>query len=701
MTGDDSFDDQIRAEQIGRLLRYLPTQYLGGIVVITLFIAFFSGTGIGSDTVILSWVGFVVAVYVGGFIFLAFLRATPRSSVLWAPFALGYGVGGGAVWGVAAALFFDPTHTESVMFLLPALIGLAAVGVSGLISYLPSVGVFWVSLMGPLAAVLIRAGWESGANIYWILVALVAVCGAGFGTVAYLSNRNLIQAWRYRLELQASETRFRDFAESASEWFWETDSQHRISYLSSQAVAVREKRTGDVIGRTREEIAAEDRSAHPEHWRPYQMAMAELQPFRDFVYPIRLGDGSRAQVVINGIPAFDEAGRFLGYRGTGRDITRDIEVRDGLKAAQRQLLAAVEAYPGAFFLFDSDERLVLFNSRALEWYSDIEHLLVPGTSLEAITRAYVDIYLADSDIDTTDRVRRRLDQFRRPGEAQVHHLKDGRHTLVQETRTNDGGTVSVRMDISSLVNAQLSAAQANRSKSEFLANMSHELRTPLNAIIGFADAMRHGVIGPIENKTYSDYIEHIHHSGQHLLSLISDILDVSAVEAGRIQLNEANLDIELLLGQCLALVRGRAEERRVKLSVAIADGIPALRADERRVKQVLINLLGNAVKFTQPGGGVEAVAAVNNAGEMVLAVKDNGPGLAPEEIAVAFSPFGRTQSAIESAQEGTGLGLPLSKSLIEAHGGRLTIDSVKGEGCTVSAIFPADRVINPFGPEGA
>lgn len=695
MRSEETFEDLIRAEQIGRLLRYMPTQYLGGIVVVTLFIAFFSGTGISADAVVMSWVAFVVAVYVTGLALVAFLRNTPRSSVLWAPFALGYGVGGGAVWGVAAVLFFDPARIESVMFLLPALIGLAAVGVAGLVSYLPAVGLFLVALMGPLAAMLARAAWAGGGDIHWILATLVAICGAGFAIAAFLSNRNLIQAWRYRLELQASETRFRDFAESASEWFWETDSQHRISYLSSQAVAVREKRTGDVIGRTREEIAAEDRLAHPEHWRPYQMAMAKLQPFRDFVYPIRRSDGSTAQVVINGVPAFDEAGGFLGYRGTGRDITRDIEVRDGLKAAQRQLLAAVEAYPGAFFLFDRGERLVLFNSRALEWYSDIEHLLVPGTSLEAITRAYVDVYLAESDTgtDPAGRVRRRLEQFRRPREAQVHHLKDGRHMLVQETRTNDGGTVSVRMDISSLVNAQLSAAQANRSKSEFLANMSHELRTPLNAIIGFADAMRHRVIGPIENKTYSDYVEHIHHSGQHLLSLISDILDVSAVEAGRIQLIDADLDIEAVLGQCIALVRGRADERSVKLTVSVAEGMGALRADERRVKQVLINLLGNAVKFTQPGGTVEAVAVLNGVGEMVLSVKDNGPGLTADEIAVALSPFGRTQSAIESAQEGTGLGLPLSKSLIEAHGGRLSIESEKGKGCAVSAIFPARRVI--------
>lgn len=689
MAGGESLSDMIRREQVERLLRYMPTQYLGGMVVVSLFIAFFSGRE--SDQLVLLWGGFVLCIYFAGFAFMAFLCKTPRSDVMWMPFALGYGLGGGLVWGVASVLFLDGGDIESVLFLVPILIALSAVGVAGLVSYLPAVYMFLVTALSPMVLALIQASVM--ADIYLVLAGLTVVAGGGFGVAATLSNRQLLQAWRLRHELQGSESRFRDFAESASEWFWETDAEHRFSYLSARAPAVVGGQVENVYGHTREELAAEDMANYPDRWRGYLDAVSKLQPFRDFVYPTPRGPKETVWISISGIPIFDDNGGFLGYRGSGRDISKEREADEALKNAQRQLLAAVESFPGAFFIFDAEERMVMCNNQARVWYAPVADLLEPGIGMEDLVRANVVKCLSDEDrqADPEQWFRWRMAQFRNPTEPHIQHLQDGRHTLVQETKASDGSTISVRIDITDLVEAELAAAQANRSKSEFLANMSHELRTPLNAIIGFADAIRHEVSGPLDNETYVDYVGHIHQSGEHLLSLISDILDVSAVEAGRITLSERDLDLAEVLSQCLALVRGRADERDIGVELAVPDSLPRLHADERRVKQVVINLLGNAVKFTPNGGRVAVSAAVSDDG-MTVTVSDTGPGLAPEEIKLALSPFGRTQDAIDGAQEGTGLGLPLSKSLMKAHGGTLKIESEPGRGCAVHAIFPAARV---------
>lgn len=685
-----SFQEVVREEQVSRLIRYMPSQYLGGIIVVSLFVAYFSGKV--PDRALVIWCLMIVTLYLAGFAYMALLRNVPRSNILWTPFAYGYGVGGGLVWGVATALFFDAERFDSVLFLVPAIVGLAAIGVAGLVSYLPAVFAFLFSSLGPLVAVLLQA--RSSGDVYLVMAAVTTACGAGFSIAATLSHQQLILASRLRYDLRESERRFRDFAESASEWFWESDEQDRVTSISVKTITESRNDLSDLIGRTRKEFAKEDYAAHPERWRDYLNALSEHKPFRDFFYTF-LGDEDKpVSVSISGNPVFDSNGVFLGYRGTGKNITQELAAADSLKSTQRQLLAAVEAYPGAFFLFDSDERLVMLNSRSLEWYTEIESILIPGTSMEDIAKAHFAAYVDNMDLSDIEGewVDWRMNRFRNPTESHIQSTRDGRHTLVQETRTNDGGIVSVRTNISDLVGAQMAAAQANRSKSEFLANMSHELRTPLNAIIGFADAIRHEVSGPIGNDNYKDYVEHIHHSGEHLLSLISDILDVSAVEAGRVTLSESDMLLGDILNQCIALVRGRADERGLTVTVNVPDDLPSVYGDERRIKQVLINLLNNAVKFTPENGSIEVRAELDPDARMVVGVHDTGGGLNASEIAVALSPFGRTESAINGAQEGTGLGLPLSKNLMEAHGGTLEIDVADGNGCLVRIIFPANRV---------
>ena len=237
------------------------------------------------------------------------------------------------------------------------------------------------------------------------------------------------------------------------------------------------------------------------------------------------------------------------------------------------------------------------------------------------------------------------------------------------------------------------AEAASRAKSEFLANMSHELRTPLNAIIGFSEILQSEAHGPRVSPKYREYIGDVHDAGQHLLNVINDILDLSKVEAGRAELNEEVLDVRAGIAGALTVIHPRLRQLGHRLLLDIPDDLPLLRADALRLKQILINLLSNAVKFTPSAGRIEVATAVNGEGGLQIAVSDSGIGIAKGDIAKALAPFGQVESSLNRRFEGTGLGLPLTKKLVELHQGRLRIDSEPGQGTVVTVIFPATRVV--------
>jgi len=240
--------------------------------------------------------------------------------------------------------------------------------------------------------------------------------------------------------------------------------------------------------------------------------------------------------------------------------------------------------------------------------------------------------------------------------------------------------------------AKEEAETASRSKSEFLANTSHELRTPLNAIIGFADLLAGQKFGPLGNPRYVGYAVDIRDSGQHLLELINDVLDLSKVEYGKLELLEEPVDVAAAAESCLRLMRPRAEAAQVGLAAELPPGLPALRADDRRLKQILLNLLSNAVKFTPAGGSVVLRARADAEG-FHLSVADTGIGIADGDLAKALSPFGQVDSRLARRYSGTGLGLPLTKAMVELHGGRLRIDSRVGAGTTVTVSLPPGRLL--------
>ncbi len=234
------------------------------------------------------------------------------------------------------------------------------------------------------------------------------------------------------------------------------------------------------------------------------------------------------------------------------------------------------------------------------------------------------------------------------------------------------------------------AEAASRAKSEFLANMSHELRTPLNAILGFSETIYSGVIGADKHEEYARII---HQSGHMLLTLINDILDLARIEAGGLRLRETGVDLAHLIAESMPLLDVRAREGQLEMRSEIARALPLIRADERALQQVLLNLLTNAVKFTPPGGSVICFASLAADGSAVFGVRDTGVGIARDDQEHVFQNFGQGRHDVVTIDKGTGLGLPIVKGLIEAHGGTVTLESETGEGTVVTVTLPAERVV--------
>lgn len=410
------------------------------------------------------------------------------------------------------------------------------------------------------------------------------------------------------------------------------------------------------------------------------------------------------------------------------DITDRKRAEEEARKSHQRLINAIETISDGFVLFDEDGKLVLSNRRYRDYLSLKESDLQPGMTLEDIIRLRIARGLIPEAAGREDDyVRERIILHGNEGEKTELKLNSGHWVLCADHRTQEGETVGIRRNVSELIEREEALKQArdelearvkertweltqeiserklaekrtltalaeakvaNRTKSEFLANMSHELRTPLNAIIGFSDMLKMEVFGPPANEKQTEYLNNIYESGVHLLELINDILDVSVIEAGMLELKKENIDISGVTNSVLKMIKNRADMRKIKLISNIDPGLPHLLVDARRLKQILLNLLSNAVKFTPPGGEVKLVAENHNDDQICLSIIDTGIGMDDKDIDVALRPFGQVDSRLARKYEGTGLGLPLTQNLVEAHEGTLEITSQKGKGTTARICFP-------------
>jgi signal transduction histidine kinase len=241
--------------------------------------------------------------------------------------------------------------------------------------------------------------------------------------------------------------------------------------------------------------------------------------------------------------------------------------------------------------------------------------------------------------------------------------------------------------------ATLEAEAASKAKSNFLAKMSHELRTPMNAITGFMDLMQKEIFGPLGDARYKEYVGHIHESSDHLLDIINDILDFAKIESGKVELYESKVDVKRLIDKVANLVSPLASKGGVSINFDIAPDLPAIKADETKLKQILLNLMSNAIKFTPEGGSVKFVARNLESGEVHLSVVDTGIGIAKKDLPNVFDAFVQVEDSLDRTYEGTGLGIPIAVALAELHDGSLSIESALGRGTTVNVRLPRSRVI--------
>ena len=497
--------------------------------------------------------------------------------------------------------------------------------------------------------------------------------------------------------LADSESRFRDFAAASSDWFWEMDADLRFTYLSAEIENVTGLPAEWHYGKRREEVGIPDVSA--KIWTEHLAALEARQPFKDFVYR-RNGRKGDVWLRISGVPVFDENGRFQGYRGTGSDLTEQYQAQQRADLAQQRLSAAVEGLADVFTLWGPDDRLLICNQRYRDINAAVPEGATPGVSYEAYIRGVVAAGLVP-EAEGREEVwlEERLRRHHHP-EGPFEISRHGDHWyLIREQRMADGSTVTIGTDITErkrmeqeLQQATFEAERANSAKSEFLAGMSHELRTPLNAIIGFSEMIKEEIAGPVGVDAYKEYAADIHTSGQHLLGIVSDLLDLAKIEAGKLDLNEGLVDVNDLTHDCLRLMLPRAEAEKLTMAFADDGGPIQLWADSRLLRQILLNLLSNAVKFTSAGGRIEVTLTRTAAGDVALSVRDNGIGIDPASIERVLSPFEQAELSADIAAEGTGLGLSVSKALAELHGGSLTLDSTPGDGTTAVVRLPASRL---------
>ncbi|MFI4947345.1 MAG: ATP-binding protein [Alphaproteobacteria bacterium] len=390
----------------------------------------------------------------------------------------------------------------------------------------------------------------------------------------------------------------------------------------------------------------------------------------------------------------DETGLLLRSMSVMQQSIRDMLEREQVqrRSAQNRLVEALESTREGILLVDADDRIVIANSQIASFFPMLARRLC-GNATFSETFGRVEALLSAPAAEPTADVL----GFGEDTAEREYRLADGRWIRISRSRTQDGGFFLVISDFSEvkereerLDEARHAAEKASAAKSTFLANMSHELRTPLNAIIGFSELLSSHAVGRFSEEIQIQYAHDIWQSGNHLLAIINSLLDLSKSEAGKLEIVFDEVDLGEVITSSLQMMRGECARAELSLTLQRPEVPLRLRADSAKLKQVLLNLLSNAVKFTEPGGSITVAVELTPNDWVSIRVTDTGIGMSSEEIPIAFAAFGQVDNQLARRYGGTGLGLPLTKALIELHGGAIAIKSAPGEGTTVTVTLPRD-----------
>lgn len=538
------------------------------------------------------------------------------------------------------------------------------------------------------------------------LVGVIVLIAALVLSSIVLVVRHSAERYRSAVALRESEARYRLLAENATDLVVRRDLYGRHLYISGSA--------REILGYDPEELLQRSIMdlVHPDDVAMVSEAEEKLRSGRaerlTITYRARRKDGRFvwAEVALR-LVRDPETGAPREVVSVGRDITARKRADEELDALNRRLAErnasfdlAIENTRHGLVFYDANHCLQVWNKRYAEMYGIPPEALRKGMSLAEVVRLSIAAgNHSEVSAEAAVAERLRIAAIEEPYTFQQHLANDRVIEAIQQPLP-DGGRVISYTDITDqerreaeLKQAKEQAEAANRTKSQFLANMSHELRTPLNAIIGFSEMISKAMMGPVSAR-YREYGADIHRSGRHLLDLINEILDLSKIESGRLELHEESADLGAIVEACVRLVGPKAREGNVGLSVQLPRDLPNVYVDELRIKQVVLNLLSNAVKFTPAQGAVTVEAARMATGDVRIIVADTGIGMRPEDIPIALEPFRQIEGTLTRHYEGTGLGLPLAKALIELHGGTLSLESAAGQGTTVIAQLPKARVLS-------
>jgi signal transduction histidine kinase len=671
----------------------------------------------------------------------------------------------------------------------------------------------------------IAAAW---AAVMWAVAAASAAAAALF--IAHL-------AWQRR-QLHVRRREIVELAELSSCVFWQQDADLRFTIGHSWRVGRVRIGDGMPLGKRRDEIVIVETAEEQAQLDAHVAALGRREAFADFVYRTRFVDGRLRYIQSSGKPVFGPDGRFQGYTGVARDVTRLIAAEKQREAERTRVLAAINSVGDAISFWDADDRFVYCNERYREYAAGVVDLLVAGNSYRTLLTAYIDRGIVPLTGQAgQDWIAKRLAAHRRMTKPVTTRIAD-RWLMIDERIMGDGSWLMVAADVTELRRreAELRAAldraaeadrgraqflaaidnvadaiclwdaedrfvhcnlmyreqsqgagallvpgitlhdylrrsvelgligdaigreqewldmrfsmhrhmteplllrradkwlliserilpdgsllvlasnvtmlreqqdllqkaihaadEANVAKSRFLAAMSHELRTPLNAILGYAEVIRDQVMGPALDR-YSSYAGDIHSSGAHLLSIINDLLDTARIDTRDLDLATEPTEAAALVRDCVAMVRPQSDVAGVAVTQAVATDLPPLLIDRKAIRQILLNLLSNALRFTPAGGRIAITVTRGPDDGAVFEVADSGSGIAAAEMPHLFEPFHRRPAEVRSDRHGTGLGLPICRGLIELHGGSIGIDSAPGQGARVRFTLPPDRVCAP------